>query len=580
MAAIKCEIFHAFLDDPPEYIAVSYAWGDTEDTRKITVDGVTISVAASLHNALQALRQKKEAVICWVDYICIDQQNRDERTQQVQLMTRIYTQAMGVAIWLGPEADNSHLAVRLLGEIAANATSEDYIRALISSRDSKDAISAIVFLFERDYWRRLWVVQEVYNARDITVYCGSSKLPWSAYRIASNVFWRYKSDIEYYFPGTSSNCFQQSVSQSQFTYSQVLVYQGPSSLPDVGSFCGLGDDSLLEVMRACRGKLSSDARDKVFGVLGVLPEEIRNEFPVDYSLSAKVVYTHVVDYLLETTERLDVIRESIHFPLYISSASLPSWVPDWSHIPVTTALRYPNFAASGDTKAQHRFLDERRREIEISAIYVDTVKSRGISVGTLCTLADYLMAFLHWRALLLGSYESYGAADVDLNYAEESFCKSLCLNQIPNTGEFDSDNAWLTACYHVFASLIQERLACMPMDVSLQAYARIEMTRESKPYIPPSSRRRFLQEHFGANMMGRCFFITDGDRIGMGTGFMAIGDVIVVPLGCQTPIILRPEGPKGEYRYVGDVYVHGWMAGKAIRELNEGRRTVEQFVMH
>jgi hypothetical protein len=66
----------------------------------------------------------------------------------------------------------------------------------------------------------------------------------------------------------------------------------------------------------------------------------------------------------------------------------------------------------------------------------------------------------------------------------------------------------------------------------------------------------------------------------MGSGFMALGDVVVVPLGCATPIILRPEGPRGEYRYVGDVYIHGYMDGKAVEQWEHGQRKMHKYVLH
>jgi len=64
--------------------------------------------------------------------------------------------------------------------------------------------------------------------------------------------------------------------------------------------------------------------------------------------------------------------------------------------------------------------------------------------------------------------------------------------------------------------------------------------------------------------MGRTFCITTGGLIGMGTGFMRRGDIVVVPFGCSTPILLRAEGQSDEFRYVGDVYIHGYMHGEAL----------------
>lgn len=94
---------------------------------------------------------------------------------------------------------------------------------------------------------------------------------------------------------------------------------------------------MLEVMRICRRKLAADPKDKLYGILGLVEEDIRIEFPADYSLSVKEVYTRVFDYLLCTTELLDVLCEAVHFPLHTNS-DLPTWVPDWSHNPETVAL--------------------------------------------------------------------------------------------------------------------------------------------------------------------------------------------------------------------------------------------------
>ncbi|KAJ4287603.1 hypothetical protein N0V90_012306 [Kalmusia sp. IMI 367209] len=381
MSLIKCELVHYSLEDPPSYVAISYAWGDADDKRRIQLEGADIPVSANLHGALFALRAKRESVLVWVDALSIDQQNKDERTQQVQLMTYIYSRAVSVAIWLGPEADDSNTAMRTLSEVAAQSQSSERISSLMSSKVGKAQFASVVALFERDYWNRLWVVQEVFNANEINVYCGTMILPWTVFRAASNTFWRHKGHIDYFFPGGLAHSGQRA-SPTQFTYSQVLVYHGPSSIPDVGSFNGLGEESLLEVMRVCRRKLTADAKDKLYGILGLLDEEIRNEFPVDYGLSVKEVYVRVFDYLLCTTERLDILCEAVHFPLHTGS-NLPTWVPDWSYNPETTALgRSCNFLAAGSTKAEAKVLDDRRR-LEMSAIYLDTISGHGIAVGTL-----------------------------------------------------------------------------------------------------------------------------------------------------------------------------------------------------
>ncbi|KAF4967947.1 hypothetical protein FSARC_4600 [Fusarium sarcochroum] len=551
---VKCEIIHASLGQPPPYVAVSYTWGDTGDTRKIEIEGMAIPVAVSLHGALQALRQKQNSLLVWVDALCINQKNRDERSQQVQLMPNIYSNAESVAIWLGPEENDSTKAVHFIEQMSAPISQIGSTSQLLSSGTANGDLLAVVSLFGRDYWRRLWVVQKVFNARSIAVYCGQTQLAWASYQYASATFSQRRGEL--IFTNQDPDNRRLAISPDQFSYVQTLIYQGPANLPDLRSYVSDREMVLLEVLRACRRKLASDPRDKIYGILGVLPASIRDEFRADYNLSVKDVYTEVVDFLLKTTERLDIISEAIHFPVHTNSNILPSFVPDWSHIPQTSAMGFKyGFSAAGSSKAVCRFCDDRLNKLEISAIEVDVIRSKGVAVGTLCNLGDYLMAFLHWSALLLQAIGN--ATKQDRKLAEERFAATLCLGQIPSP--YDRSR-WLTLCYHIFACLFRDRLPYLPLDLKLRDHLDIQSD------IKPEMRRHFLQTNFGDRMMGRCFCLTQNSRMGMGSGFMLAGDIVVVPLGCSTPILLRAEGTQGEYRFVGDIYIDGYMYGRAVEQ--------------
>ena len=71
-----------------------------------------------------------------------------------------------------------------------------------------------------------------------------------------------------------------------------------------------------------------------------------------------------------------------------------------------------------------------------------------------------------------------------------------------------------------------------------------------------------------------------GNLMGMGSGFMEVGDLVVVPFGCSTPILLRKQGTEeGEYRFVGDIYVHGYMTGRAVEEWETQHTRSDTFVI-
>jgi hypothetical protein len=92
LAHIQCKLIYANLDASPEYEALSYTWGSSGSDVKIEVDGQVISVRPNLAYALAALRDSEPRIL-WVDALCIDQHNIEERNHQVGQMGEIYRQA-------------------------------------------------------------------------------------------------------------------------------------------------------------------------------------------------------------------------------------------------------------------------------------------------------------------------------------------------------------------------------------------------------------------------------------------------------------------------------------------------------
>ena len=116
-SSVKCELTVASLDLPPEYVVLSYRWGDATQNTWITYNGQRLDVTSNLINALRAFRQRDKAVTFSIDQICINQENVPERSNQVRLMRDIYTRAKSVSIWLGKEADNSNMAITFMKRV-------------------------------------------------------------------------------------------------------------------------------------------------------------------------------------------------------------------------------------------------------------------------------------------------------------------------------------------------------------------------------------------------------------------------------------------------------------------------------
>jgi len=153
-AKIHCELFDYNLQDPSQrthlYDALSYVWGNPKVTRPIYIGQLErkLPVTTNLYAALLHLRNSSLERIIWIDAICIDQKNGEEKAQQIPLMAKIYSQASRVLVWLGEAANNSGQA---LEEIRAAG------RKAIHSLNNETIQLAVLKLLERDWFQRIWV---------------------------------------------------------------------------------------------------------------------------------------------------------------------------------------------------------------------------------------------------------------------------------------------------------------------------------------------------------------------------------------------------------------------------------------
>jgi hypothetical protein len=171
---VQCEVRHTTIDDTATpYTCLSYVWGPEDKGSWITLDGLLFRVRENLATFLRYARadssddQLENAMPgwIWIDALCIDQKNTEERNHQVQQMGRIYTNAMRVLSWLGSD--------RKIAEYLKDARRgvfrppDERLRALLASV----------------YWDRAWITQEVAIARQVVLrarnmHAPMSQLPW------------------------------------------------------------------------------------------------------------------------------------------------------------------------------------------------------------------------------------------------------------------------------------------------------------------------------------------------------------------------------------------------------------------
>jgi len=115
---IRCELAVSDIFALPSYEALSYVWGDPQKAQHIKVNDRSFRIGKNLHDALLRLRWVTRVRRLWIDAICIDQMNLQERNHQVTLMQRIYMGAVEVIVWLGEEDSVSRMAMHVLDRLS------------------------------------------------------------------------------------------------------------------------------------------------------------------------------------------------------------------------------------------------------------------------------------------------------------------------------------------------------------------------------------------------------------------------------------------------------------------------------
>jgi hypothetical protein len=583
---VQCGMFNRCLEDAGDYIALSYTWGDPNQRRPIWINGRRIGVTRNLEQALRHLRRLPNpgSLPFWIDAACINQVDLNEKTRQVRIMRDIYMGAKTVYAWIGPNTANCEQAFGLVKDMAnrwvkdghkVTKESEEWIKSqtsfLLDSRWLGD-------LFQRPWWTRAWIVQEIVVSKDPVIVCGDFRLPWNYFFYTCEMFQAYLGCISaesakgLYAETHPEECdlvfkkFRRlGGGFSRVFYITKSIVERQQNRPAKSFYDAIREHRLTQV---------TDPLDKIYAFLG-LADATHTEvesLPIDYTLSQAELFRTYFQLHLRAHRDLEFFRDCCGPS---GPAGFPSWMPHPdAHRFSATPLRFlqyvPKIVYHAATQREATFeIEESGYVLLVEGVYLDDIKITG-------------------AVLDLRLSEKLGHVDYNLTNVERSWRALIGLDIVKN-GEISPDDkpklhdvgfypgrrrilnslAYLrTICFNPDADLITDFF-----DPTLGALQTSNMKARDIQQDPLDI--DFLKVRLAKTCVNRRFFVTKKGYYGVGPEATSAGDKVCILFGTIAPFVVRPVNH--QFVLLGESYLHGFMDGEAIAEMEDGRLKSKRF---
>ncbi|KAI1750901.1 heterokaryon incompatibility protein-domain-containing protein [Xylaria castorea] len=564
---IICEVSVASRSDNPDYEALSYAWDDRAPFT-IQVSGSEVKVTPRLYNALRQLRLRDRTRNLWIDQLCINQWDLEEKALQVQLMRSTYTRCSRCLVWLGmppvgttaADAKNAFDIVRYLAAAwpANDMNSMPLPPAVADDRAAFNramgALRAVVH-GHNPWWNRVWTVQEAAIPDEVFLLFGNVILPWDIITAAINT-WTTKGTpwpLRQWLSREQDNSLAELMVHSVWVNVAKRRYDNP-----------------LEAINRWRFRLATDLRDKAFGLFGLFPagslprtEECRYDIPIADVFSCMTVE------MIVNEKGLRPLAGNPRLEAYKATPGIPRWAMDLSAYP-DHDLDWFYQCYGYDVYNADRGLEPLDLEAVSACVSEKTLKLKGVRIGSVKCVQEGLRRFRtgwnediplketmqKWLDTVEGKVSNLAAVVPDPYPAgyprSEAFARLMLgdvvrdRNQVPEDREVDEHFA------DVWALMNSQTV---DSDVHLTVHGML------------------------AN---QALIITQTGLIGSALIDTELGDEIWVFGGGKVPFTLRPRDNSehsAEYDFVGKCYIQGIMQGEAFANNSSSQKPSEQIVV-
>jgi hypothetical protein len=437
---------------------------------------------------------------------------------------------------------------------------------------------------ERPWWIRAWVAQEVACAQSLEVLSSTHHLSWP--RMIENLgitYWTLLYKHKSLFSAHTTRMHAAWVILARAKEIALLVQSS---------------GRLLDVLVANRERHATDARDKVFALLGLVRHVDLLEFSADYSLSAPEVYMAVAYQIMKTTQTLRVLA---HKETELPKDNLPSWAPDWSNrtqrvtraVPITHWDSDSKLFAAGGQRDLNAQVDLPSRRLKLLGRNYDKILEACDDVPS-PGLENWLKWFIHLQNWFLQQHKDGIPSGLQskflMGFARIASGGSLLRTK---SGSYEIVPERITELeLALLAWWLNSPIFIKRVSAVLRAWKQNDNQDEPSDIMSWLEQKMFIRDlenyaleygHSDSSLAGlvyrwyasvmlleraRCMHWTSTHKLVLGPRDAVRGDVIFVPVGAQVPLVIR-EQAGGGYTFVGECYYDDIMDGEAMRDIDD-----------
>ncbi|KAK3370333.1 heterokaryon incompatibility protein-domain-containing protein [Podospora didyma] len=594
-AAVECQLLEVRHYQDRTYVALSYVWGEYgEPSPTILLEGHAFQVTPNLHTALKHFRHNNRPRLLWVDAICINQGDDEEKSEQVSRMQLIYRSAYTVLMWAGPKYQDSDSAMGILLGVEsifeATGRPGDYYSGpaairekLVSAVAADQHGTAIKAFFDRSYWHRVWILQEAVSGSKSLLCCGDYGVTWSAVSRtvldAKRVFWLIIGQLR--SRESLHEVIQVTEAFGKLSHHADLTKKSRLGVPI----------PFLDGLIASRTCGASDVRDHIYGILSIVSNV---DVQVDYSKPAFQLYIEVTRDEILRSGNLDILSACRRWdstqlrqrfdPLV---DPLRSWIDSsgesarLSYSPLDAARAAAYSLAKGSIPSLSNMLKEELGRHTLEGLGMAWLPSwvprwdlQGSSAReALAYESFHRMKGYRWHTVpgTVPRCQFKGIEDCQLVL---SGIKVDIIYSMTTAWGYGSFNSQQNAFYCMVASNDDDAEASEEQSSYRQRFNN-EMGWENAPLrnrpVNPATRLEELRSEaniimkWTRNILPLNFFVTEQGFMGLYPRDLESGDVVCVLFGGRAPFILRPSGDGIEsFHLIGEV-MSMLEAGRVVR---------------